>query len=149
MRVRVEGLSKSPLYNGRLGTIQREVVGGRLRVVLDEDGKVLSLKRENLVEVQQGQEERVASSRAGDHTATQQRTCGQGGKGNLQPMLIYNVSAPKGFQRRSMLEKGMRDWFANGQATTNKCVLCGPGGIGKSTLVTMFCTYICICIMYV
>ena len=64
-------------------------------------------------------------------------------------MRVFNVSDPKGFQRRSKLEKGMRDWFDNGEATTNKCVLCGPGGIGKSTLVTMFCTYICICIMYV
>jgi len=50
-------------------------------------------------------------------------------------MRVFNVSAPKGFQRRSKLEKGMRDWFDNGEDTTNKCVLCGPGGIGKSTLV--------------
>jgi len=133
MRVRVEGLSKSPQYNGRLGTIQRDVEGGRLRVVLEQDGKVLSLKRENLVEVQQGQDGRVASNRAGKHTATQQRTCDRGGGGDEQLMLVYNVCAPKGFQRRSTLERGMRDWFDNGEATTNKCVLCGPEGIGNST----------------
>jgi len=57
----------------------------------------------------------------------------------VDAMRVFNISAPKGFQRRSTLEKGMRDWFDNGEATTNKCVLCGPGGIGKSTLV-------CICI---
>ena len=51
-------------------------------------------------------------------------------------MHVFNVSAPKGFQRRSKLEKGMRDWFDNGEAMTNKCVLCGPGDIGKSTLVS-------------
>jgi len=54
-------------------------------------------------------------------------------------MLVFNVSAPKGFQRRSKLEKGMRDWFNNVKATINKCVLCGPGGIGKSTLVYKLC----------
>jgi len=47
MRVRMEGLSKLSQYNGQLGTIEREVEGGRLRVVLDQDGKVLSLKRES------------------------------------------------------------------------------------------------------
>ena len=135
MRVRVEGLSKSPQYNGRLGTIHHEVEGSRLCVVLDEDGKVLSLKRDNLVEVQQGQDGRVASKRAGNYTVTQQRSYAQGGDSDQQLMLVYNVCAPKGFQRRSTLEKGMRDWFDNGEATTNKCVLCGPGGIGKSTLV--------------
>jgi len=51
-------------------------------------------------------------------------------------MLVYNVNAPVGFQRRSRLERGMRDWFEDGGPTTNKCVLCGPGGIGKSTLVS-------------
>jgi len=135
MRVRVEGLSRSPQYNGQLGTIEREVEGGRLRVVLDQDGKVLSLKRENFVEVQPGQEGHAASNRAGKHTATQQRSYDRGGAGDKQLMLVYNVCAPKGFQRRSALERGMRDWFDNGEATTNKCVLCGPGGIGKSTLV--------------
>jgi len=52
MRVRVEGLSKSPQYNGLLGTIRGEV-DGRLRVVLDQDDKVLSLKRENLVSIEE------------------------------------------------------------------------------------------------
>ena len=42
MLVRVEGLSKSPKLNGRIGTIQSEMEGGRMRVVLDQDGKVLS-----------------------------------------------------------------------------------------------------------
>jgi len=138
MRVRVEGLSKSPQYNGRIGTIQGEVEGGRLRVVLDQDGKVLSLKRENLVEAQQGQDRRLASSHADKHTTIQQRTRGRGSRGNEQHMCMFNVNAPKGFQHRSTLEKGMRDWFYNGEATTNKFVLCGPGGIGKSTLVRNF-----------
>jgi len=65
-----------------------------------------------------------------------------GNKGRLGAMRVFNVSAPKGFQRRSKLEKGMRDWFDNGEATTNKCVLCGPGGIGKSTLVYTSCACI-------
>ena len=56
MRVRVEGLSELPQYNGQIDTIEREVEGGSLRVVLDQDGEVLSLKRENFVEVQPGQE---------------------------------------------------------------------------------------------
>jgi len=145
MRVRVEGLSNSPQYNGRLGTIQREVEGGRLRVVLDQDGKVLSLRRENLVEVQQGQEGRGASNRVGKNTATQQRASDRGGGEDKQrKMLVYNVCAPKGFQRRSTLERGMRDWFDNRESTTKKCVLCGPGGIGKSTLVYSLsvCMYI-------
>ena len=53
-------------------------------------------------------------------------------------MLMFNVLAPIGLQRRSKLEKAMRDWFKSLGATTNKCVLCGPGGIGKSTLVRNF-----------
>jgi len=66
----------------------------------------------------------------------QQRTFqGNVGGGGEQRMLVYNVCAPKGFQRRSMRGKGMRDWFDKGEATTNKCVLCGPDGIGKSTMV--------------
>ena len=149
MRVRVEGLSKSPQYNGQFGTIQREVEGGRLRVVLDQDGKVLSLKRENFVEVQPGQEGLVASNRAGQNTATQQRSYDRSGGGDEQLMLVYNVCAPKGFQRRSTLERGMRDWFDNGEATTNKCVLCGPGGIGKSTLVYIICVCIYVPVYYV
>ena len=132
----VEGLSKSPQYNDRLGTIQGEVEGGRLRVVLDQDCKVLSLKRENLVEIQQGQDGCVASSHAGKHTAIHQKTCGRGSSGDKLPILVYNVHAPQGFQRRSKLEKGIRDWFGNGKAMINKCVLCGPCGIGKSTLVS-------------
>jgi len=51
---------------------------------------------------------------------------------------MFNVLAPMGLQRRSKLEKAMRDWFNSLGATTNKCVLCGPGGIGKSTLVRNF-----------
>jgi len=148
MRVRVEGLSKSPQYNGQLGTIECELEVGRLRVVLDQDGKVLSLKRENLVEVQPGQEGRVESNGACQHTATQQRSYDRGGVGDEQLMLVYNVCAPKGFQRRSTLERGMRDWFDNGEATTNKCVLCGPGGIGKSTLVYIICECVHILVYY-
>ena len=70
-----------------------------------------------------------------------------GDRDRVVAMRVFNVSAPKGFQRRSKLEKGMRDWFDNGEATTNKCVLCGPGGIGKSTLVCV-CIYVCACILY-
>jgi len=121
----------------QLGTISREVEGGRLRVVLDQDGKVLRLKRENPVEVQQGQEGNVASNRAGKHTATQHRTCARDGDGDEQLMLVYNFYTLKGFRRRTTLERGMRDWFDKGKATTNKCVLCGPGGIGNSTLILM------------
>jgi len=29
-------------------------------------------------------------------------------------MCVFNINAPKGFQRRSTLEKSMRDWFSNG-----------------------------------
>ena len=114
MRVRVEGLSKTPQFNGQLGTISREVEDGRLRVVLNQDGKVLSLKCENLVEVQQEQEGNVASNRAGKHTATQHRTCAWDGDGDEQLMLVYNIYAPKGFRRRTTLERGMRDWFEGG-----------------------------------
>ena len=149
MRVRVKGLSKLPEYNGRLGMIQCEVEGGRLRVVLDQDGKVLSLKRENLVEVQQGQDGHVESNRAEKHMATHQRFSNRDGGGDEQLVLVYNVCAPKGFQRRSTLERGMRDWFDNGEATTNKFVLCGPGGIGKSTLVYTLCVCIQICYVYI
>jgi len=65
-----------------------------------------------------------------------------GDRDRVGAMRVFNVSAPKGFQRRSKLEKGMRDWFDNGEAATNKCVLCGPGGIGKSTLVYTLCVCI-------
>ena len=151
MRVRVEGLSESPQYNGQHGTIQREAEDGRLRVVLDQDGKVLSLKRENFVEVQPGQEGHAASNRAGKHTATLQRSYDRDGGGDEQFTLMYNVCAPKGFQRRSTLERGMRDWFDNGEATTNKCVMCGSGGIGKSTRVYTLCvcTYIPVYYVYI
>jgi len=91
-------------------------------VVLDQDGKVLSLKRENLVEVQQGQEGQVASNRAGKHTATQQRSYDRGSGGDEQRMLVYNVCAPKGFQRRSTLERGMRDGSTTARPRpTNVC----------------------------
>jgi len=53
-------------------------------------------------------------------------------------LVCFNVHAPTAFQRRSKLEKGMRDWFDARGSKTNKCVLCGPGGIGKSTLVRNF-----------
>jgi len=93
-RLRVEGLSKSPQSNGRLGTIQREVEGGGLRVVLNQDGKMLTLKSENLVEVHQGQKGRVTSSFAGMDTAMRQRTYGRGGGSDEQHMLVYNFCAP-------------------------------------------------------
>jgi len=50
-------------------------------------------------------------------------------------MHVFKVYAPKGFQRRSKLKKGLCDYFDKDEATTNKCVLCGHGGIGKSTVV--------------
>ena len=85
MRVRVQGLSKSPQYNGLIGTIQGGVEGGRMRVVLDQTGKVLSLKRENLLEETTGD------------------------SGEKQAMRVFNVQAPTGFQPRSRLERSMRD----------------------------------------
>jgi len=105
---------------------------------------VLSLKREKKFEVQPGQDGCAASNRTVKHTATQQRSYDRGGGGDKQLMLVYNVCAPKGFQRMSTLERGMRDWFDNGEVTINKCVLCGLGGIGKSMLVYI----ICVCIYY-
>ena len=70
MRVRVKGLSKSPQYNGLIGTIQGGVEGGRMRVVLDQTGKVLSLKRENLLEEPTGD--------GGEEQAIQSGSCVSG-----------------------------------------------------------------------
>jgi len=64
----------------------------------------------------------------------------------IDTMCVFNISVPKGFQRRSKLEKSMRDWFDNGEATASKFVLCGPGGIGKSTLVCIY-IYIYVCLV--
>ena len=51
-RVRVEGLRKSPYYNGLFARVGRSLEGGRYRVVLEEqDAKVLSLKAHNLIPV--------------------------------------------------------------------------------------------------
>ena len=51
-RVRVEGLSKWPHYNGLFARVERSLEGGRYRVVLEEqDAKVLSLKAHNLIPV--------------------------------------------------------------------------------------------------
>jgi len=49
------------------------------------------------------------------------------------------------FQRWSALEKGMRDWFHVCETRTIKCVLCRPGGIGKSTLVSIFHSHLWSC----
>ena len=83
MCVRVEGLSKSPQYNGLIGTIQDGVEGARMRVVLDQTGKVLSLKFENLLE----------------------EPTGDGGE--KQAMRVFNVQSPTGFQPRSRLDRSM------------------------------------------
>ena len=94
--------------------------------------------------------ENVSRASAGwghsEDSSTLQAPAALGVGDRVVEMRVFNVSAPKGFQRRSKLEKGMRDWFDNGEDTTNKCVLCGPGGIGKSTLV---CMHICICMYFV
>ena len=113
MRVRIMGLSRSPQYNGLTGTIQGGVEGGRMRVVLDQTGKVLSLKRENLL-----------AEMTGD-------------SGEKQAMRVFNVQAPTGFQPRSRLERSMRDWF-EAHGPQPKFVVWGPGGSGKSTLARMF-----------
>ena len=47
-RVRVDGLSKSPHYNGLFARVEVRLEGGRYRVVLEQDKKVLSLKGDNL-----------------------------------------------------------------------------------------------------
>ena len=53
--VRVRGLVKTPHYNGRIGTVQGRVDGSeRLKVVLGRDRKVLSLKPENVVVIDDG-----------------------------------------------------------------------------------------------
>ena len=116
--------------------------GGGRQITCGSRSRRLSLQRENLVEVQQGQDGHVESNRADKHTATHQRFLNRDSGGNEQLMLVYKVCAPKGFQRQSTLEKGMRDWFDKGEATTNKFVLCAPGGIGKSTLVYILCVCI-------
>ena len=49
-------------------------------------------------------------------------------------MLVFNVPEDEmGYARPRKLNKDMCDWFYAGN--TNKCVMCGPSGIGKSTLV--------------
>ena len=53
--VGVRGLVKTPHYNGRIGTVQGRVDGSeRLKVVLGRDRKVLSLKPENIVVIDDG-----------------------------------------------------------------------------------------------
>ena len=49
LRVRVEGLSKSPHFNGLFAHIERRLEGGRYGVTLEHDGKVFSLKSVNLI----------------------------------------------------------------------------------------------------
>jgi SpoVK/Ycf46/Vps4 family AAA+-type ATPase len=55
-------------------------------------------------------------------------------------VLTFNVpAAAEGLQGRSKLEKAMEEWFAGeGQGVTQKFVLWGPGGTGKSTLAVKF-----------
>ena len=53
--VGVRGLVKTPHYNGRIGTVQGRVDGSeRLKVVLGRHRKVLSLKPENIVVIDDG-----------------------------------------------------------------------------------------------
>ena len=47
--MRVEGLSKSPHFNGLFAHIERRLEGGRYGVTLEHDGKVFSLKSVNLI----------------------------------------------------------------------------------------------------
>ena len=47
-RVVVQGLRSSAQYNSRVGKVTGQAPGGRLSVELESDGKVLSLKSENL-----------------------------------------------------------------------------------------------------
>jgi hypothetical protein len=61
-RVRVRGLVKSPQYNGLVGTVEGEAPGDRFKVVLDEGGKELSLKNENLVAVEESRACRACSA---------------------------------------------------------------------------------------
>jgi hypothetical protein len=49
--VRVEGLSKAPHYNGLFARVEARLEGGRYRVAMEQGGKVLSLKADNLVVV--------------------------------------------------------------------------------------------------
>ena len=48
MRVRFEGLRKFQEYNHAVGTIIKKELGGKLRVVLEDNGKELCVKSENL-----------------------------------------------------------------------------------------------------
>ena len=57
-RVRVQGLSKSPQYKDLVGAITGEGEGGRWQVVLEKDGRAVSLKGENLVPVKKEAESR-------------------------------------------------------------------------------------------
>ena len=50
-RVQVEGLSKAPHYNGLFARVEVRLEGGRYRVAMEQGGKVLSLKADNLVVV--------------------------------------------------------------------------------------------------
>ena len=50
-RVRVEGLISKPEYNGLFARVEMLREGGRYRVVMEQGGKVLSLKRDNLMPV--------------------------------------------------------------------------------------------------
>ena len=53
-RVRVEGLQSSPQYNSSVGEVTGVAPGGRIAVKLQGSGQVLSLKRENLREEEEG-----------------------------------------------------------------------------------------------
>ena len=50
-RVRVQGLMKSPHYNGLLARVELKLEGGRYRVALEQGGEVISLKGQNLMPI--------------------------------------------------------------------------------------------------